>query len=412
MRILHILDHSAPLQSGYVSRTQAILRQQQALGWETCHLTGPRHPSQERLADTVDNRIFHRTPCSRSLLTRLPFLEPLTVVSALKKRILAVADSVQPDLLHAHSPVLDGLAAWQAGQSLGIPVIYEIRAFWEDAAVSHGTARPNGPRYHLSRALETYLVRRVDAVTVICEGLRLEILARGVPPDRVTVIPNAVEVERFAPAAKTTAPPPRLDGIDTRKREILGFFGSFYAYEGLSLLLEAMPAIRARRPDILLLLVGGGPEETTLRQRTRELGLEGQVHFTGRIAPETVPDYYALVDLMVFPRRPMRLTHLVTPLKPLEAMAAQKLVVASDVRGHRELITHGQTGVLFPADQGAALTDTLISLLENRASWEPMIRQAARFVREERTWSASVDRYRPVYETLISARRAKREARP
>ncbi|MBF0271274.1 MAG: glycosyltransferase, exosortase A system-associated [Magnetococcales bacterium] len=410
MRVLHILDHSAPLQSGYVSRTQAILRQQQAMGWETCQLTGPKHPSQERLADTVENWIFHRTPRSRSLLTRIPLLEQLAVITALKQRILTLADTLKPDLLHAHSPVLNGLAAWQAGQRLGLPVVYEIRAFWEDAAVSHGTAHPHGPRYHLSRAMETHLVRRVDAVTVICEGLRQEILTRGARPERITVIPNAVEIERFAPAA---TPAPRLAGIDTRGREILGFFGSFYAYEGLALLLEALPAIRARRPDILLVLVGGGPEEAQLRQRTRELGLEGQVHFTGRIPPETVPDFYALVDLMVFPRLPMRLTHLVTPLKPLEAMAAQRLVVASDVGGHRELITPRQTGVLFPAGNGQALADTLSALLENRSSWQPMIQQAARFVREERTWSASAARYRPVYEALVTTvSRATRGGRP
>ncbi|MBF0212903.1 MAG: glycosyltransferase, exosortase A system-associated [Magnetococcales bacterium] len=398
MRILHLLDHSAPLQSGYVSRTLAILRQQRAMGWETAHVTGPKHPDSGERTQMAEGLLFHRTPTPDSLLNRWPPLDQLAVVTALAKRSLEVARDWQPDLLHAHSPVLNGLAALRVSHLLGIPLVYEIRAFWEDAAASHGTARLQGPRYRLTRGLETLVMRRADAVTVICEGLRRDIVARGIPNAKITTIPNAVEVERFTPTRP--APPLRLPGLDTAGREVLGYIGSFYAYEGLSLLLDALPAIRARRPDILLLLVGGGPEEERLRQQTTRLGLEGQVHFAGRLPPERMPDCHALVELLLFPRLPMRLTHLVTPLKPLEAMAAHRLVLASDVEGHKELIRHGQTGFLFPAGDARALAETVISLLERRDDWPTVIAQAARFVREERNWSNSVARYAPVYDAL------------
>ncbi|MBF0627346.1 MAG: glycosyltransferase, exosortase A system-associated [Magnetococcales bacterium] len=399
MRILHILDHSAPLQSGYVSRTLAILRQQRAMGWETAQLTGPKHPATLP-EEEAEGLLFHRTPRTNSVLTQVPVLKQLAVIAALQRRLLELARSWRPDLLHAHSPVLNGLAALHVGRKLHIPVVYEIRAFWEDAAASHGTARAHGFRYRLTRAMETYVMRHAQAVTVICEGLRREVTARGIDPKKITAIPNAVEIERFSSHDGTM---PTLPGIQVAQREIIGYIGSFYAYEGLALLLEAMPAIRMHRPDILLLLVGGGPEEARLRQMTTALGLESCVHFTGRLPPEAIPGYYALIDVLIFPRLPMRLTHLVTPLKPLEAMAAQRLVLASDVEGHKELITHGQTGFLFPAGDASALTQAVISLLADRNSWEKVIQHATRFVGQERTWSACAQRYRGVYETLSPA---------
>lgn len=397
MRILHILDHSAPLQSGYVFRTLAILRQQRALGWETIQLTGPKHPSGQNLTEVVEELTFHRTKQPDNLLFKAPILRQIAVISALKKRILEVATQLKPDLLHAHSPVLNGLATLFAGQQLGLPVVYEIRAFWEDAAASHGTGRAWGPRYRLTRALETYLLRQADAVTVICEGLRKEVISRGIHPDKVTTIPNAVEIQRFATPPDSR---PVLPNFDTDGMEILAYIGSFYSYEGLSLLLDALPTILTKRPNVRLLLVGGGPEEERLQQQVSRMGLTNKVCFTGRTPPNEATQYYAMADLLVYPRLPMRLTHLVTPLKPLEAMAARRLVLASDVQGHQELITHGQTGFLFRAGDATDLAQTTLSLLENRTTWDPIILQAEHFVQNSRNWPVSVDRYKGVYNLI------------
>jgi glycosyltransferase involved in cell wall biosynthesis len=177
----------------------------------------------------------------------------------------------------------------------------------------------------------------------------------------------------------------------------LGFIGSFYAYEGLALLLEAMPRLLAARPDIRLLLVGGGYEEQRLRQQAQMLNISDQVIFTGRVPHEQVQRYYDLVDILVYPRLSMRLTELVTPLKPLEAMAQGRLVVASDVGGHRELIRDGETGCLFQAGSPVHLAETVLQLLMARQLW-PALRVAARqFVELERNWTASVGCYRAVY---------------
>jgi PEP-CTERM/exosortase A-associated glycosyltransferase len=292
--------------------------------------------------------------------------------------------------------VLNAIPALRVGRRLGIPVVYEVRAFWEDAAADHGTSREWGLRYRLTRALETFALRRADAVTTICEGLRAEMATRGIRADKVTVIPNAVDIEKFT---VDQAPDGALQTeLGLSGAVVLGFIGSFYGYEGLSLLLDAMPGIQAANPRVRLLLVGGGPQESALKQRAVALGIEDKVVFTGRVPHHEVQRYYDLVDVLVYPRLAMRLTDLVTPLKPLEAMAQGRLLVASDVGGHRELIADGVTGMLFRAGDAEALAAKVLALLDDRSRW-PLLRAAARrFVETERNWAGSVGRYRQVYQ--------------
>jgi len=399
MRILHILDHSLPLHSGYTFRTLAILRQQRMLGWDTIHLTsakqGPEGGEQE-----VDGWHFFRTRPLKRWWSRLPVLGQIGVIAGLARRLHQVAQASRPHILHAHSPSLNAIAALRVGNALGIPVVYEIRAFWEDAAADHGTSRPGGLRYRLSRAIENYVLRRADAITTICEGLRADIVARGIPGGKVTVIPNAVDSGRFAAPAAPDGMLAHRMGLTGRL--VLGFIGSFYAYEGLTLLIRALPPMLAAVPSLHVLLVGGGQQEPELRALVAELGLERKITFAGRVPHQQIPQYYGLVDILVYPRLPMRLTQLVTPLKPLEAMAHGRLVVASDVGGHREMIEHGKTGMLFEAGNAEALAEQVIALIRDVASWPRLRRQARAYVASERNWGVSVARYRDIYQRLIA----------
>ena len=398
LHVLHILDHSLPLHSGYTFRTLAILRQQRALGWRTTHLTSAKQG--EAAAQQVDGWHFLRTPPLRGWWTALPVLGQLGVVVGLYRRLLHVAVTTRPQILHAHSPALNAVAALRVGRKLGIPVVYEIRAFWEDAAIDHGTSRAGGPRYRITRALESHVLRRADAVTTICEGLRTDIVARGIAAAKVTVIPNAVDQLQF-PQAR----PP--DGalacaLGLGGGPVLGFIGSFYAYEGLALLIGAMPRMLAALPGLKLLLVGGGPQDLALRALAARLGLQDEVIFSGRVAHDKVADYYGLTDILVYPRLPMRLTELVTPLKPLEAMAQGLLVVASDVGGHREMVEHGKTGILFKAGDAEALSEQVIQLARQADTWPALRRQARAYIERERNWAASVARYGPIYRRLTA----------
>ena len=146
LRILHVLDHSIPLHSGYTFRTAALLRGQRALGWETFHITSPKQGICKAAEEEADGLHFYRTPNGTGLLADLPVGREVALMKALSQRLEEVARQVKPDIIHAHSPVLNALPALKVGRKLGIPVVYEIRAFWEDAAVNHGSTHQGSLR--------------------------------------------------------------------------------------------------------------------------------------------------------------------------------------------------------------------------------------------------------------------------
>jgi PEP-CTERM/exosortase A-associated glycosyltransferase len=238
---------------------------------------------------------------------------------------------------------------------------------------------------------------------VICEGLRSDLVRRGIAADKIMVSPNGVDLDLFG-----DPPPPDvalMDQLGLRGAEVIGFIGSFYDYEGLDDLIAAMPLLVARRPDAALLMVGGGPMEAALRAQAAASPVSERIRFVGRVPHQEVERYYSLTDILAYPRKSMRLTDLVTPLKPLEAMAQRRLVAASDVGGHRELIEDGVTGTLFAPDDPSALAAALAGLLADRAHWDERRAVARAFVERERSWGVNVARYRPVYERLAKAAR-------
>jgi len=399
MRILHILDHGLPLQSGYTFRTRAILKSQMRRGWQVAAVTGPRHGPVTADSETIDGIEFHRTPARSALPS--PFGE-LREIAAFATRIEVAIETFRPDILHAHSPVLDALAALKVAKKHGLPLLYEIRAFWEDAAVGNGTGTEGSLKYKAIRALETWAVGKADGVAVICDGLRRDLVARGVPAEKILVSPNGVDLDLFGTPLKYDAPLAASLGLTGK--DVIGFIGSFYDYEGLDDLIAAMPALVAARPDAHLVLVGGGPMEASLREQAAASPVAEHIRFVGRVPHGEVDRYYSLIDVLAYPRKDMRLTDLVTPLKPLEAMAQCRLVAASDVGGHRELIRDGETGTLFAPNDPAAMALALAGLLADRHLWEARRARGRAFVETERNWSVNVARYAPVYQKLTEAR--------
>ncbi|MBK7674453.1 MAG: glycosyltransferase, exosortase A system-associated [Candidatus Accumulibacter sp.] len=399
LRVLHILDHSIPLHSGYTFRTLSILREQRKLGWQTFHLTTPKQVGCQRAEEDVDGWHFYRTTVSAFAGMRLPGLHPVGLMYQVEKRLMEVIDIVKPDILHVHSPVLNAIPALLVGKRLGLPVAYEVRAFWEDAAVDDGTTTEGSLRYRVTRRMETYALKRADHVFTICDGLRKDIVARGVQAEKVTVIPNAVDIESFVVGGEPDAA--LKSGLGLQDATVIGFIGSFYAYEGLDLLLDALPQIIETRPDVRLLLVGGGPQEHALKEQAARLGLTDKVVFAGRVPHAEVRRYYDLVEVLAYPRHSMRLTELVTPLKPLEAMAQGRIFAASDVGGHRELIRHGETGMLFRAGDAPALASTVLELLDKRSTWPHLRAAGRRFVETERNWRRSVEHYVRPFRQLV-----------
>lgn len=403
MKVLHVFDHSIPLHSGYTFRSRSILKQQHKLGIETCHVTSPKHGNDQAEIEVVEGLTFYRSAPTSGLMSKLPVLNQMANIGPMVKRILEVIELEKPDVIHAHSPALNGLAALKAGRKSGLPVVYEIRAFWEDAAVDHGTCKEDDLRYRLTRKMETHVVKQANAVTTICEGLKADLIGRGFPESKFTVIGNAVNIDQFEVITEQD----KIDNTDLANTlklagcDVLGFLGSFYAYEGLDLIIAAMPAILAQNPNARLLLVGGGPQEQSLKQQVTLLGLEGKVVFTGRVPHSEVGKYYSLVDLLVYPRKAMRLTDLVTPLKPLEAMAQGKPVIASDVGGHKELIIDNKTGFLFKAGDVEQLSERIVTLLNDKETLKSVLVHGRDYVENVRNWQNSVSNYLPLYQSLL-----------
>lgn len=398
-RILHVLDHSLPLHSGYAFRTRAILHAQIAMGLDVRGITGLRHTADGPEMEQAEGLTFHRT---RGIATGPTGLREWREVSALAEAICALAQDWRPDMLHAHSPALCGLAAVRAGKRLGIPVVYEIRAFWEDAAVGNGTGSAGSLKYRLTRALENHVVAQADRVVTICEGLRADLVLRGVAADKLAIMPNGVDLALFGQPALRE--PALARELTLGNGPVIGFIGSFYDYEGLDDLVGAMPLLLDRHPDARLLLVGGGPVAEAIAKQVAASPAAHAIRLVGRVPHTEVERYYALADVMAYPRKASRLTDLVTPLKPLEAMAQGTLVAASNVGGHRELLADGITGTLFAPDDPAACAAALAALLDQRATWDAMREAARNHVARNHDWARNVQRYQPVYQSLLGQR--------
>ena len=396
MRVLHVFDHSLPFQSGYAFRSQAILKAQRALAVDTVQVTSSKQPLSAA-ADEQDGLRFHRT--APGLLKSTPLLAHYDVVRSLKLRICELLSRDRVDVIHAHSPCLTGLAALQASRRFRLPFVYEMRALWEDAAVAHGDTRPNSLRYRAACMLETWVLRRADALVCICEGLKREILHRGVPAERVTVVPNGVDTAQLAFARPRDAQ--LAAQFSLGPDPVIGFIGSLYAYEGIDLLTRALSLLRARGVGVNCLIIGGGPEESAIKKRIGELGLEQRMLAIGPVPHGDIGRYYSLIDLLVYPRRRTRLTELVTPLKPLEAMAQGRLVLASNIGGHREMIRDGKTGILFPPDSAEAIASAISRLLEHREEWPAITANARHYVETERSWIRNVEAYPAIYAAAI-----------
>lgn len=395
-RVLHILDHSLPLHSGYTFRTRAILKSQQAKGLDVRGITGQRHSAAGPAVEEVEGLTFHRVPGKPS---GPPILREWREIESLQAAIERLAKEWRPDVLHAHSPALCGMAGLRAARRLGIAFVYEIRAFWEDAAVGNGTGSEGSIKYRLTRTLENRVVAGADAVFAICNGLREDLIARGHDASKIGISPNGVDLTLFGD------PPPRdatlAASLGLAEGPVIGFIGSFYDYEGLDDLIAALPLLRERQPHAQLLLVGGGPMDVRLRAQAAASPAHDAITFTGRVPHDEVERYYSLIDVLAYPRKKSRLTELVTPLKPLEAMAERRIVAASDVGGHRELIENGATGLLYPPDDPAAIAAALAGFIDRGEDWPAMRERAHQYVARNHDWSRNVDRYLSVYQDLL-----------
>lgn len=394
MKVLHVLDHSLPYFSGYSFRSDAILRAQRQLDWQPVVVTSPKHEEFTNDVETIGGIEYHRThwpPFSK--LQAVPMVKQMAAVAALSKQIKRLAAELRVDVIHAHSPSLNGLAAAQAAKALKLPWVYELRYYEEDAAVDRGKTRHNSLRYRLAARMEQQALEQADGVTTISHALRDDLVRRGISPEKIVEIPNGVETEFFQPREPDAE---LILKYELFQKTVIGFIGSFYFYEGLEFLIDAAVAIMTHRNDIVLLLVGNGEAIEMLQTR-----IPGQLRdrfiFTGNVPHDEVRRYYSVMDILAYPRKRSRLTELTTPLKPLEAMAMGKAVVGSDIAGIRELFDGGNVGYLVEPENAEVLAHRLLRLVESESERRAAGTRAREFVVQSRDWMRIVEKYFVVY---------------
>lgn len=402
-RILHVLDISLPMLAGYTARSRSIVTHQKQLGLDPVVLTSVRQDNPGRVdQEEIDGVRYYRTlPAEGSLLSRLaagrPGASELAEIAALQQRVVEVAQAEGVDIIHGHSSILVGLPAYFAARQLGLPFVYEIRAFWEDAAVDAGKTQIGSRRYQATQAAESWLTQRADAVVGICDGIRRELVERGTSADKLFVVPNGVDTQRFTPQARDPALEERhgLAG-----KTVVGYIGTFAAFEGVSYLIDALSQLirDEGRDDIRGMIVGSGITYEACRERAAAAGLADKIFHPGRVHQDEVEAYYSVVDIFAYPRDRQRITELVTPLKPLEAMAMEKTVIGSDVGGLTELIQHDKTGLIFHAESASELAGAIRQAADDPALRQRLGAAGRRYVEQERRWRKIIDGHFELYD--------------
>lgn len=405
LRVLHVLDHSWPVHTGYSIRSLHLIAAQYRLGLRPQALTGPLQmvDDPDAVETVVENISYRRTPfrgkfSEWAISRRRPILREAVVVRLIRNRILELTANESVDLIHAHSPALCGLGALQAARSKGIPFVYELRAFWEDAAVDQKKTAALSLRYRLSQKLENYVVHRADSVVGIAQSILDELKKRRTDPAKLFHVPNGVDVEKFSPVSRDEGLAARL-GLGGEP--VLGFIGSLYRWEGVAWLVHAVAELRGRGTACKLLIVGDGEEMPAVREAVRQLNAEDFIQVLGRVPHGEIERYYSLVDVLVYPRHSIRLTELVTPLKPLEAMALGKAILGSDVGGIRELVEPEKTGVLYRADNVEDFCVQAKRLLSQTSLQCKLGEEARKFILREKDWNVLAQRYIDVYDFAI-----------
>ena len=407
-RVLHVLDHSWPVMDGYSQRSRSLIAAQACLDFRPTVLTSPLHQQDDPGATEIslDGVTYFRTPCDkylsgRAIRDRWPLAREISVVRLLKNRIQDLLDTEAFDLVHAHSPALCGLAALLAARSRGIPLIYEIRSFWEDSPLVRSTTWPGHIKYQLARNLETYIARHADAVVGIARPILEELKGREIPADKLFHVPNGVDVARFVPRPRDIALAREL-GID--ESPTLGDLGTFFLWEGVAWMVRAAADLKRQGIEFRFLIVGDGADAPEVKKAIEETGVGASVRWLGRVSHDQVDRYYSVMDVLVYPRLRTRLTDLVTPLKPLEAMALGKAVLASAVGGLRELIEPEVTGVLFDPGDRADFCRQATRLLLQPDLRRKLGEKARSEVISRKDWKSLARQYESVYEAAIRAK--------
>jgi len=403
MNIAKIFYHTWPHIDGYSIRSLYITDSLKQLGCDITAFSSPFHnahlpPAQPRTKIDIHNDItYYRSEVPAwELIRRIPGVNSYAVTSAIVNKVNEHwRDDYQ--LIHAYSQFTNGLAGLKIARQHNRPFVYEVRFLWEDIAAQDNWFKEGGLLYNYVRGLETKIFKGADHVTVICEGLKNDLIKRGIPEQKITIVPNGVNTNSFLPQEKNQE---LIQALSLDGAPVIGYIGTLFPWEGLELLIKAAKLIFNKNKDAKFLIVGDGHQKAKLVNLAKEMDLLNHFIFTGFVPHKDILKYYSIMDVMVYPRFANRVTETVTALKPLEAMALEKTVIASDVGGLKELVADNKTGLLFKKGDFTDLADKCIYALNNPALTEKIRREARRYVIEERNWLKICEKYTKIYRKL------------
>jgi glycosyltransferase involved in cell wall biosynthesis len=388
MRVLHLLDHSAPRRSDYSRRAQALLEKLRDQGVQTVQLTGTGQPAAQEHG--TGWHVYRTAPIGR----RLPFVRTAAPDSrlgaamstaALALRLRQVARLTRPDLIHVHLPSANAVAAWPVARLQKLPLLVE--------AERRGLA---APVYPFPRA-ERWALGAAHAIAAGTAQLRAALRAEGLAGRSIAVIPPAPDLVPCVPASARMT---NLVGAP-----LLAYAGGLEPDDGLALLLAALVQLRRKHPGLRLLVAAGGEREACFEQLLAQPGLRGHVVFTGPLSYRRAADVLPRADIAVFPA-----LGLAPSLQPsrhlLNALAQGCAVIASDLACHRELLVHGHSGMLFEAGKRASLVNAIERVLAEPWRIDAMGAAARNFMSTRRSWELTAARYRRIYEMVVNKRDA------
>lgn len=449
--VLHVLANSAPDVNGYATRSHGLLvAANQLEGYRVTALTSPWYAERDSTVEPheKDGIVYHRWPhparqaapngigmkwvasrgrkaaanrnsntskrsvfryikrrLTRPLRPGWLWLEERIQFRHFTKAIVQTATHEQATIIHAHVPYRVGWPAFKAARQLRLPFVYEVRGLWEESAVAAGRWKTGGLPYRRFRHLETKTMRQADAVVCISETLRQEVIDRGVDPNRVFVVPNAVQ-----PSTSEVGSPHPMHKEITEKlgrtdaTTVIGYIGSLRALEGVDLTAEAVAKLHGQGRDVRFFALTSPSGQNELRQRCRDVGLGAHAVIEGPVPHEDVGPFYSLIDVFVVSRPATRVTQLVTPIKPFEAMLYGKTVVVSDLPALREIVQDGHTGVVFEPENAVELARVLEELINAPEQAKSLGENARAWVLKERDWSNVVNILPVVYAKAMEVR--------
>ena len=446
--IIHILANGPPDVNGYAIRTQMILKHQKP-SMNVIGLTSPWYPQRESMIDEyqLEGIHYHRTihplhrkgkmPITHKIIRsqtkkelnkasqsvngnkkpasnifvkaiRAPgyfarigwkVVEEKILIKYFTKRIIEVAKQNNAEIIHAHTPYRVGLPALKAARKLGLPFVYEMRGMWEETAVANGRWIRNGPAYRRFQNYETKVLRKADSVICISETLKKEAISRGVNPEKITVVTNAVEKDMSKKKSKSSSLKSAKDSLNlSTSTKVVGYIGSLREMEGVDLTARAVAKLADNGHDVRFFVLTGNNGQEELRALCKKLGIADKSTIIGPVPHEEVPVFYDLIDLFIVSRPDTRVTKLVTPLKPFEAMAMGKAVIASKLPALEEIIQHEKTGLLYTSDNLQSLVESIEKCIRDDDLTKSLGDSAKEWIEENRTWDIVVKNSLKAYE--------------